>query len=517
MGDYFKYYPLELKGFEKFFFRPITFSVKVILIFSGIALFASRIYFFKVLGFWLALIFIVEFLKSKFWSKADTRSDKSRNLADYFNLETLDLIFDTFKDLENANVGPPQVILLLKLQSVGNVKNILKKLNINTKDFQTETSSLVEIKKNFTEIDLRKTPDYLIKENLLPVFIRAKKIAKSLFLPNVSCEVLFAALSESENFEIAEIFNKFKLTPELVISATVDVVFKEKPLYASPVQELAKFIKPFRGTGLRFKKPFAPQTPFLDRYGINLTYLAKRGKLGFLIGHQKEIGEISTIFNRSLKTNTLLFGDSGIGKNSIIYNVSWLAANDIIAEKTPYSKIIQINLADFHLNSQEFTTILNRVLNESLNAGDVILYFSEIQNVLSVENLTLFTTLKPFLSSGLPVIFTTTPVFLQKINQIPEVKKYFKIIAVDEISEIEAISILTLEAKCLWKNYRISITPQAVICLAALSKKYFPEEILLSSARKTLKHSFDFAKKEKIQTITEEMIGDIIAKTSIKI
>ncbi len=519
MGDYFNYYPLRLKGFEKFFFRAIVFSFRVVLIAIGFALLFSRVIGFNILGFWLVIIFMACFMRTKFWSMLDIRLGKNKNLANYFNQEALDLVFDTFKDLENTNIGPPTTVLLLKLSSSPGVKQMLKKLNIDSKKFQNEVASYIESRNESPEIDLKKSVDYFIKENFAPVFVKSREIAKSLSFPCISSEIIFTAMASFNNFEIQNILGKFRITPEFAMSVLTSVIFKERQKFSSTIQSLAKFIEPCYATNLTRRKISIQSTPFLDKYGLNLTLLSKLGKIGFLIGHRREIGEITSIFNKNSSPNIILYGEQSVGKKSVVAHLSWLIANGLGIGKFSNYKIIQIDISNVISEAeQEFKIILARILNEALSSGDVILYFPDAQNILFVTADSIISTISQFISEGLSVIMSTNQISFLKLNQFDEIQRNFKGVEVEEISVIETISLLTLEAKSLEQKYKILITPQAIGCIASLSKKYLSDKIIPNSALDIMNEIVEFIKNQQnIKIITEEIAGDYISKNTAKL
>lgn len=516
MVRYFELKLIKIPLPFKFFYKFLYIGFKIFLFVLGLSFITVKIPVFKLIGFWLILIYLSNFLFFKNKSPKNIKYEKSENVADFMDKSFKIFIFDIVKNIEILRLySKTQLVLLLKLLDIPEIKDILVRLNIDLKNLKEEIRKNLSESDSLQKLDLELKPLKIIQNNLETIFIRAYEIAKEFNLEKITFSSVFLALSEKGNPIVLEILNKYKLIPEVLRPALVLEYYKKLFIKRRKLQPHSLFLKPiFRRRWLNRTWTSSP-TPILDKLGIDLTYLAEIGELGFLVGHKKEVERVISLLEAVNNINFLFVGKEGIGRNAIIWHLAYLITKDQVPEKFYDYRLIQINIQDiFALEPQEFLTNFQSILNEAIIARNVILYIPEIHNIFFIPELSACWPLivKYMKVSNLNLIATITKEGFSKLEGIYNFGNIFEIIEVEELSIEEAITLLTLEA-VIWENeYKVIISPQAISKAVILAKKFLIHKPLPGSARDLLLEAIGFAKSINEKTILPEMIGDVFTK-----
>ena len=157
----------------------------------------------------------------------------------------------------------------------------------------------------------------------------------------------------------------------------------------------------------------------LRQLGRNLTAEAREGKLDPVIGRNKEIQETSEILSRRTKNNPVLVGDAGVGKTAVVEGLAQAIVNGDVPAAIKNKEIISIDISGLEAGTQyrgSFEENVQNLVNEVKEAGNIILFFDEIHQILGAGSTGgdsgskgLADILKPALSRGeLTVIGATT-------------------------------------------------------------------------------------------------------------
>ena len=157
----------------------------------------------------------------------------------------------------------------------------------------------------------------------------------------------------------------------------------------------------------------------LAKLGRNLTQEAREGKLDPVIGRNKEIQETSEILARRTKNNPVLVGDAGVGKTAVVEGLAQAIVNGDVPSAIKNKEIISIDISGLEAGTQyrgAFEENVQNLVDEVKNAGNIILFFDEIHQILGAGSTGgdsgskgLADILKPALSRGeLTVIGATT-------------------------------------------------------------------------------------------------------------
>ena len=425
-------------------------------------------------------------------------------------------MFEVFKSIEVEKIyDKTHLFLLYKLLEVEEIKNLLYRLNVDIKSFKNEIKQILFEHENIKLIDTKNNYQEFIRKNLEIIVLRAYEISKELNLDKITYGSLLLALSEKSQPLVIEILNKYKLIPEIIRPTLVLENYKKLILKSPKIQPQSIFLKPlFRRRWLNRTWTSSP-TPLIDSLGIDLTYLAELGELGFLVGHKNEIERIINLLKSVDNIRFLLVGKEGVGRNPIVWHLAYLITKDEVPEKFYDYRIIQLSIQDIYaINPLEFISNIQSILNEAVNSKNVILYFPDIQNIFIVQELSSCWPLlvKYIKNFDLNLITSITDEGFSKFDGIYNFSSLFEVIQVEEISNEEAITLLTLEAVIWEKEHKVIFSPEAISKAVILAKKFLTNKPLPGSARDLLLETIGFAKNLKEKIIVPEMVGDVFTK-----
>lgn len=228
----------------------------------------------------------------------------------------------------------------------------------------------------------------------------------------------------------------------------------------------------------------SPSNASLERYGKDLTELAKNGKLQPAIGRKKEMLQIVRTLSRDSKNNPLLIGEPGVGKTAIIEGLACRIAQGNVPESIRGKRIVQINLADLVAGTKyrgEFEERLQELIRETVSDRSVVLFVDEIHTVLRAGNvggaLDAGNILKPALARGeLHCIGATTDTEYRKyIEKDAAFERRFQPIRVEEASPTETLQLLKQISSRLEKVHGVEIEDDALPSIVKLAERYLPE------------------------------------------
>ena len=257
----------------------------------------------------------------------------------------------------------------------------------------------------------------------------------------------------------------------------------------------------------------AKPTPVLDAFGEDLTDQARVGETGFLAGHEREYERLLDVLSRPEKPLALLVGDPGVGKSSIVRHLAFEMVKDNVPQILFDKRLVSLSISRLvaGVSGGDLQGRMVRIVEEILRAGNIILYIPDIDNLVktsSGEYMSISDTLIPLISQGLiPVIGGTFPrEFKKYIESQTDFASAFEIIRIGEVSEADAMKILTFMALGLEREYRITITFGAVRRAVDLAHKYFRERPLPLSAEDLLKEALGEAVRLKEKALTKETL-----------
>src|SRR3989454_2666210 len=230
----------------------------------------------------------------------------------------------------------------------------------------------------------------------------------------------------------------------------------------------------------------------LEKYGRDLTELARRGKIDPVIGRDSEIRRIMQVLSRRTKNNPVLIGDPGVGKTAIVEGLARRIISGDVPESLKQKRIIAMDIGAMVAGAKfrgEFEDRLKAFLKEVTSAeGQIILFIDELHTIVgagaaegSVDASNL---LKPQLARGdLRCIGATTlDEYRKHIEKDAALERRFQPVMVREPSVEDTISILRGLKPRYEQHHNIRIKDAALVAAAVLSHRYITDRFLPDKA-----------------------------------
>ncbi|MEO1670925.1 MAG: ATP-dependent chaperone ClpB [Cyanobacteria bacterium J06631_2] len=280
----------------------------------------------------------------------------------------------------------------------------------------------------------------------------------------------------------------------LVLGFTQDNRFGRQLLQEVGLTEniLKDIIKQVRG-----KQKVTDQNPegkyqALEKYGRELTQLAREGKLDPVIGRDEEIRRTIQILSRRTKNNPVLIGEPGVGKTAIVEGLAQRIINRDVPESLRDRQVVALDMGALIAGAKlrgEFEERLKAVLKEVTESeGNIILFVDEIHTVVGAGaaqgSMDAGNLLKPMLARGeLRCIGATTlDEYRKYIEKDAALERRFQSVLVDEPNVVDTISILRGLKERYEGHHGVSITDTALVAAATLSNRYISDRFLPDKA-----------------------------------
>ncbi len=234
------------------------------------------------------------------------------------------------------------------------------------------------------------------------------------------------------------------------------------------------------------------QESALAKYTVDLTKLAKEGKLMPVIGRQKELQRVIEILSRKTKNNPVLVGDPGVGKTAIVEGLAQKIVKGEVPDELKGKRVLMLDMGRMLAGSKyrgEFEERLKGVIDEIKKLGDkVILFIDELHTIvgagaaegaMDAANL-----LKPALARGelRAIGATTVEEYRKYIEKDKALARRFQPVYVEEPSVEETIDILKGIRPVYEKHHNVKITDEAIEAAAKLSARYITDRFLPDKA-----------------------------------
>jgi ATP-dependent Clp protease ATP-binding subunit ClpB len=234
------------------------------------------------------------------------------------------------------------------------------------------------------------------------------------------------------------------------------------------------------------------QKTALQRYGVDLTEIARSGKLDPVIGRDAEIRRVSQVLTRRTKNNPVLIGEPGVGKTAVVEGLAQRIVAGDVADSLKGKRLVSLDLAALIAGAKyrgEFEERLKAVLTEINEAdGEVITFIDELHSLMGAGggegSVAAANMLKPMLARGeLRLIGATTlDEYRQYIEKDAALERRFQQVLVDEPSVEDTIAILRGLRERYEAHHKVTIADSALVAAAALSNRYIPARQLPDKA-----------------------------------
>ena len=364
-------------------------------------------------------------------------------------------------------IDPIHLLLALTEQPDGLVPQMLSRMGVNT-------GALVQRLRQ----ELDKLPkvygapgQVYLSSQLIDVARRAEQTATDMRDEYVSTEHLLLALADATDRSTAgRILRDMGVTTDKVLAVLAQIRGNQRVTDPNPEGKYAA----------------------LEKYGRDLTDLARKNKLDPVIGRDEEIRRVIQVLLRRTKNNPVLIGEPGVGKTAIVEGLAQRIVRGDVPEGLKNRRLVQLDLAAMVAGAKyrgEFEERLKAVLKEIVESqGQIIVFIDELHTVVGAGAaegaMDASNMLKPMLARGeLHAIGATTlDEYRKHIEKDPALERRFQPIFVDEPTVEETISILRGLRERYEVHHGVRITDGALVAAAVLSNRYITDRYLPDKA-----------------------------------
>ena len=386
----------------------------------------------------------------KFTIKAQEAIMEAQNIAD-----------------ENGHqeIGAEHLLLALLKQEEGVVTPVLQKVGVNPRNVQAQVEAVLERMPKVHGV----TGQLYMSPAFKTVLDKAWDEAQRLKDEYVSTEHLLVVISESQG-EAGSILRNLGATRDNIYKALADV----------------------RGSARVTDQNPEDKYQALERYGRDLTELARKGKLDPVIGRDDEIRRVVQVLSRRTKNNPVLIGEPGVGKTAIVEGLAQRIVSGDIPETLKDKRIVALDLGGMVAGTKyrgEFEDRMKAVLREIAEAeGQIILLIDELHTVVGAGGaegaIDASNMLKPMLARGelRCVGVTTLDEYRKHIEKDAALERRFQPILVGEPNVDDTIAILRGLKERYEVHHGVKINDSALVAAAVLSNRYIADRFLPDKA-----------------------------------
>ena len=406
----------------------------------------------------------------------------------------------------HQQVTPEHLLITLFEQNDEYIQNILNGSNANISIIRKELEDIIQ---SFPTI-LGNNINIYFSSEMVQAFLKSKDLIKEFNDHYISPEILLYSILNCEKLKIFDLLLKNGLNKDTL---------KKSILKIRKGQTIDSSNKSI-------------DTNTLKKFSVDVTELARNGKLDPVIGREEEIRRSIQVLSRRTKNNPVLIGEPGVGKTAIIEGLALRIVNDDVPDSLKLKKILSLDLGLIIAGAKfrgEFEERLKSILKEVLeNQNSIILFIDEIHTLVGAGkadgSLDASNLLKPALARGeLHCIGATTlNEYRENIEKDAALARRFQQVLVEEPSIDDSISILRGLKQKYEAYHGVKILDSAIVSAVELSNRYINDRFLpdkaidlMDEAASRIRLQID-SKPEDLDKIERKLLQNKIEYESLK-
>ncbi len=365
---------------------------------------------------------------------------------------------------QNQQVEPEHLLASMFAQKEGIVRPILGKIGVNLAQLENEVDAAIE---KFPKVSGGQT---FFGTRTNSIFQAAQKLAETMQDEYVSTEHLLLAIAAEKDGDAGRILRSNGIKSE----------------------DLDKVVTDMRGGSRITEQNAEDNFQALEKYALDLTERARKGKLDPVIGRDDEIRRTIQILSRRTKNNPVLIGEPGVGKTAIVEGLAQRIVSGDVPETLRNKKLVSLDLGAMLAGAKyrgEFEDRLKAVLKEIEKAdGQIILFIDELHTLVgagaSEGAIDASNMLKPALARGIlrAVGATTLNEYQKYIEKDKALERRFQQVYIDEPNVEDTIAILRGLKERYEVHHGVRIKDSAIVAAATLSNRYITDRFLPDKA-----------------------------------